>query len=501
VERTEGRPGWAGRALLAFGLTLAFHAAVVAVAAGLLAVASHVWLGEHRVRPLLWLAGAVGAALALWLVLPRPGRSPAPPGAVLAPAQQPRLFAVIDRVARATGGAVPVEVYLAHTGAFVARAGSWMGVGGRSVLGLGLPLLQALEVNQLEAVLAHEMGHHLGEGRVARTLLALREAVGRKLDAIGEGPLVLRALRAPFAGYARLFLRLTRPLAHEHEHAADALAVRTVGARPLREALRGMLLAEMGFHFYWSDAVLPVLEAGFRPPLLAGFRHFLGAPARQIIERMVDQALAGQQGQPYDSHPTVRARLQALQGLPDRPPGAVVDTRRAFDLLDAVPALETTLLALIAPRPDIAAALVPLDWEDVGEALFPRVWAAVVERARPHLAGLTPGGLPADPAFYAAFARQVLGGVADGEAPPALAVRGASQIAAAVMLVLRRQGWTVRARPGEALLLEHDGLTWEPLPRLLEVARGAPVIAAWRAECERAGVAGVDLGSAGLTRA
>jgi Zn-dependent protease with chaperone function len=34
-----------------------------------------------------------------------------------------------------------------------------MGFGSRRVMGLGLPLLQALNVSQLEAVLAHEFGH------------------------------------------------------------------------------------------------------------------------------------------------------------------------------------------------------------------------------------------------------------------------------------------------------------------------------------------------------
>lgn len=37
-----------------------------------------------------------------------------------------------------------------------------MGVGSKRVMGLGLPLLNALTVSELRAVLAHEFGHFVG---------------------------------------------------------------------------------------------------------------------------------------------------------------------------------------------------------------------------------------------------------------------------------------------------------------------------------------------------
>src|SRR6266571_6944924 len=84
-----------------------------------------------------------------------------PPGPVLLSREQPRLFAEIERTARATNQAMPVEVYLLpHVNAFVTQRGGILGFRGRRVMGIGLPLLEALTVPQFRAVIAHEFGHY-----------------------------------------------------------------------------------------------------------------------------------------------------------------------------------------------------------------------------------------------------------------------------------------------------------------------------------------------------
>jgi Zn-dependent protease with chaperone function len=54
-------------------------------------------------------------------------------------------------------------VYLvADVNAFVAQRGGWMELFSTRVMGLGLPLLNALTVSELRAVLSHEFGHYAG---------------------------------------------------------------------------------------------------------------------------------------------------------------------------------------------------------------------------------------------------------------------------------------------------------------------------------------------------
>jgi heat shock protein HtpX len=67
--------------------------------------------------------------------VPRPDRFE-PPGPVLAPDRQRRLFGLIGEVATATGQAMPREVYLVpDVNAWVAVRGGVMGFGSRRVMG------------------------------------------------------------------------------------------------------------------------------------------------------------------------------------------------------------------------------------------------------------------------------------------------------------------------------------------------------------------------------
>jgi hypothetical protein len=163
------------------------------------------------------------------------------------------------------------------------------------------------------------------------------------------------------------------------------------------------------------------------------------------------------------------------------------------ELLERAPDLEQGLLLSLATDPAKVAALVPLEWSDVGGRVYPTSWAASVDRARERLRGLTPGSLPGQSAFYADLARQMVGSDADGAPPEALARFGASQIASAIALHLSGAGWTVHALPGEAVVLERGDRRWEPFTRLVAVSQGELPIETWREECARAGVADLDL--------
>ena len=71
----------------------------------------------------------LGAGLILWSVAPRRDRFK-PPGPRLRPADQPRLFAELESVARATGQTMPSEVYLIlDLNASVSERGGVMGFG------------------------------------------------------------------------------------------------------------------------------------------------------------------------------------------------------------------------------------------------------------------------------------------------------------------------------------------------------------------------------------
>src|SRR5437588_3007298 len=110
----------------------------------------------------LFVAGTIVAGSMLWSMVPRRDKFVAP-GLPLERSSHPRLFAELDRIANSLQEPMPREVYLiGEPNAWVADRGGLMGFGSRRVMGLGLPLLGALNISQFRAILAHEFAHYYG---------------------------------------------------------------------------------------------------------------------------------------------------------------------------------------------------------------------------------------------------------------------------------------------------------------------------------------------------
>src|SRR5262245_15126879 len=149
------RPSLARRALLAVLLLIGFYVLALSIAG---ALAVWPFLLPHFPGKL----GAVSvfsALLILWSILPRIDRFP-DPGPRITKKDHPRLFAVLEQTAADTGQSMPREVFLVgDMNAFVTQRGGIMGIGSRRVMGLGVPLMQTLTVDEFRAVVAHEFGH------------------------------------------------------------------------------------------------------------------------------------------------------------------------------------------------------------------------------------------------------------------------------------------------------------------------------------------------------
>src|SRR5882672_9777974 len=139
------------RALLAVALTVGFYVLALGLIAALVAI---VFIPHVPGRVIgFCIFGAILIAVA---IVPRPSRF-TPPGPMLNPAGQPRLFATLDEVARAVGEPMPAEVYI--TPEFNAGV---LQRGRRRVMVLGLQLMQVMSVSEMRAVLAHDFGHYHG---------------------------------------------------------------------------------------------------------------------------------------------------------------------------------------------------------------------------------------------------------------------------------------------------------------------------------------------------
>ncbi len=492
-----------------------FYALALGIAGFLLLLVYADWRYARDINLRLAIFSIAGAGMILWSIFPRPDRFD-PPGPSLAPAEHPRLFTQLNQVAGAVRQAMPSEVYLIpQVNAWVAQRGGAMGFGSRRVMGLGLPLLQILKVSELQAVLAHEFGHFSGgDTGLGPWVYKTRVAIGRTLQNLSSHRSLLFY---PFLWYGKLFMRISQAVSRRQEFAADELASRAVGSQPLMEGLKAIHGAAMAFGPYWENEAGPVLNSGFRPPLAEGFARFIQAPP---IAQAVSQGLARQiaegKADPYDTHPSLRERLAAIEGLPrgDQP----LAEPPAISLLESVAELETRLLARVAGEAK-ARALKPVSWEDVGRRVLIPQWEDLVRDHSSALAGVTAGSIPEAVRDLGEFARragwmtqqaiplgssqaqagQGTGGLVLLKLPGGLSLEEVQRRAVAILgaglaIALARQGWEPRTLPGENFF-EHGEVRLEPFAVVNQLVRGELDGDAWRRQCAEMGISELSLAS------
>ncbi|HSN90973.1 MAG TPA: M48 family metalloprotease [Anaeromyxobacteraceae bacterium] len=390
--------GWfAARALLALALLVGFYLLALGIAAGLLWVPYAEWAYAKRVHPKLALVCLAGAFVILkaTLFVPRPKFEP--PGPEIEDADQPVLFALIRKVARRMGTAMPRHVFLLpDVNAFVTEVGGFLGLGTTRVMGIGVGLLGVDSVSQLEATIAHEFGHFAGgDTRLGGLVYRTRAAIGRVLESLEDG-----WLSKPFAWYGKLFLAVSHGVSRQQELLADRAGVEVAGREAhvtgLEREARGAVL----FDRFWAQEVVPLLDRGFRPDdLYQGFRGFAAEAERQGQLARLDEALAREKTGTHDTHPALSDRIAFARALPD--PGIRHDTRPARDLLRNPEGVEKRMTEHLAGRIARGEPFHPVAWVEVAAKVYA---PGLAERGR-ELAGRMGGAPTAAGALRALVAR------------------------------------------------------------------------------------------------
>jgi Zn-dependent protease with chaperone function len=246
---------------------LGFAAVYVALVLGCVA-APVLLISAARAQPWLWgIAGPatlVFAVLLLVLVRGLVHRPQAGQGSIeVSAGEQPRLFAFVDGLAADAGAAMPDAIRLSPgVNAAMLRSSSALGLlfGGRRELVVGVGLIHVVDVAELEAILAHELGHfaqssaRLGQwahrtSLVLRAIVLERDQLDERLARARASASVLRRGLAwlPALGIAgirailaRVLAALTRSslgLARELEFNADRHAVARCGSDAIVAAL------------------------------------------------------------------------------------------------------------------------------------------------------------------------------------------------------------------------------------------------------------------------
>lgn len=444
---------------------IGFYAMGVGLAAALFSV-PYAQVSYGKGPDLGGIIAGIGAVYLLWGFRPHFGPRPAKESESDEEVF-PELRALVDGVAGRIGHPAPRHVkLLLDANAYAAYRSSWFGRG-RSIVGIGIPYLAWLDRTGVEAIIAHEMGHHVaGDVKFGPWVHRTRYQIARTLDHL-EGSSFW--LDLPFQAYARMFLRQSLVISRAQELEADAVSVRVAGAAATGRALR--VAAERGalWDVYVQTEVLPMVERGFLPDLLAGFRIFEQA----FRTRVGGLAPPSKKTSVYDTHPSLSERLDAI-GLERRQ-----DTGESADLTDSsalMPALvgkaaaaEEHALRSILVNP--ARKLEPLAWEDAGK----RVWLALyrdnLAPYRKSLAALSLEDFPRAIASLDAWLPHLRGGLAllspEAERRRALGIFGSL-----LALLLDARGFTIEALPGSPVRLRRGDLLVDPFERVRSLAEG-----------------------------
>jgi Zn-dependent protease with chaperone function len=477
------------RSVVAVALLVGFYVLAISIAAVLVYIPYAEWTYGHRIHFKVAFACIAGAVVILWSIIPRIDRF-VPPGPELRPERHPELFRAVREVAERAKQEPPASVYLVpEMNAWVAQRGGMMGFGSSRVMGIGMPLLQVTTVSQFKAVLAHEFGHYDGgDTSLGPWVYKTRETIGRTLENLGEGAW----LQKPFIWYGNLFLRITRAISRSQEFNADRLSARIYGRTAAIGGLKAVYGHSDSFRRYWHHEVAPVLNSGRRPPLADGFRHFLASPLTAAAYRSsLEEDLQGREESPYDTHPGLASRIEALKALPEKP--APPNDPGALSLLRDVAALEPEMLAHMASDGK-ADDLRPIDWNAVGSDVYLPHWTKQAEKHSAVMQTMSAGAVAGAAADLLSFSGKLgLGGEAETDEDRKW--RASGLLGSALTVALHRQGWAMRAMPGEDVLLEKNGLSLEPFAAVRKLADGTMKQEEWHALCAKAEIAEMPLGT------
>ncbi|MEU4554962.1 M48 family metallopeptidase [Micromonospora violae] len=304
------------RALASVVMLIGFY--VVALLQLAAVAALGVWLFSHTNglvtgKVLLPLVVALGAvAVGLWRAM-RAKNEPAP-GLILTEREAPGLWAAVRELATAVDTRAPDEIRLVpEVNAAVAEQSQLLGlIGGRRTLYVGLPLLQALRMDQLRSVLAHELGHYSGKHtRLGAVAYRGRLAIAETLNRISPR----NPIGWVFKGYARLYLIVDNAASRRQELEADRSSVLLAGPDAAASALRALPALDAAWGFFMRRYVEPGWSAELAPDdLFGGFGHLLRGRQDEIDQ--LRENTPDRKPSRWDTHPPIGVRVAAMAGLP-----------------------------------------------------------------------------------------------------------------------------------------------------------------------------------------
>jgi Zn-dependent protease with chaperone function len=242
-----------------------------------------------------------------------------PSGREITREDAPELFACIDDVRSKARAPVAHTVLITDefNAAVVQRPR--LGIFGwpHNHLILGLPLMQALDLQEFRSVLAHEFGHLSGaHGKFGAWIYRPRAGWARLAHALGHDDHGGKALFVPFfKWYAPAFAALSFVQARRQEYEADQVAAAVSGEKTAADALIRVHLQSRFLNRHYWRRILQEADSKAEPDAYP-FTMLRTALAEHRLDDRAKVTLAAALKRRTgcdDTHPSLGDRLRALQ--------------------------------------------------------------------------------------------------------------------------------------------------------------------------------------------
>ncbi|MBL8271774.1 M48 family metallopeptidase [Steroidobacter sp.] len=282
-------------------------------------------LSGERFRAPLVIACAVGLVTLVGMIRALWVRIAEPSGLRISRDEAPKLYAAIDEVARKMGGVKVDSVSVsAEINACIVQIPRWGIFGNYSNhLEIGLPLAMVLTVDELKAVMAHEMGHlSQAHGKFGAWIYRQR-VTWHALESKFSNPVGIfdQVLGAFYGWYAPYFYAYSFVLARNQEYVADRAAAHVTSAAAIGAALTKLELAGRFLSEVFWKRLYDQVEKQPAPPYMPHSvmpRAFKAAEQQWARPDWLQQSLR-RYAADDDTHPSLAERLAALDIEPSTP--------------------------------------------------------------------------------------------------------------------------------------------------------------------------------------
>jgi Zn-dependent protease with chaperone function len=290
-------------------------------------------LAAGQYLPMLIAAVVIGGAMALWrsiqiLLRPVPLEFQRKMVRAVTEKEAPLLWSEVRDAAARVGTAPPDSILVGMEQNFFVTELAVVFDGGRTAgrtLYLSYPLMRQLSPDEVMSIVGHELGHFLGEDTlITREFYPMRHRAMATMKAMAASGWVGWTSVHSLLFFHWSFARTENEMSRQRELEADRIAAKLTSPETVGRAL-------MKIHIFAEAFNLALARRDANPfdvPMAACVRDEL-APKPEYWVRLFERTTA----HPLDSHPPLRARLQALE-QPATPEAALavatVETESAF---------------------------------------------------------------------------------------------------------------------------------------------------------------------------